>query len=390
MLIIKGELVNDYDNNTILVHICCSVDSHHFLTELRSLYPHARLVGYFYNPNIHPYEEYQLRLLDVERSCVMLNVELLDDEYDVAHWLGDTVGFENAPEKGERCGICFDVRLHKTAKKAKELGIMAISTTLLTSPMKPQSELFALGDSVAGQYGLAFVSLDARSKGGTQKQQKLAKDAKLYRQNYCGCLYALAIQREYSHKCPTEMFCPISFKRYLEYPIHQRLAVYSKRVELEKAQIPYRLYKKRQWFYYPFFTRLTDSNDNLIPCYTLTHSMSAHTRSFRKQKFRIEYNEHGIGHADKGEIFVLSLECFNAFGSCTYQNITQLLFSPPSLSCESNIRARIDGEYGVSMILVVERFELQQEFCVQHHAICQDEIIESILQAQNESICHSA
>lgn len=131
-------------NRSILVHICCSVNSHHFLTELRTLYPSARLIGYFYNPNIHPYEEYQLRLLDVARSCAMLGVALMDESYDIATWLCATEGHENAPEKGERCGICFAMRLHKSAQKAKEQGISQLTTTLLTSPLKPQAELLRL------------------------------------------------------------------------------------------------------------------------------------------------------------------------------------------------------------------------------------------------------
>lgn len=366
-------------NDSILVHICCSVDSHHFLTELRALYPNARLVGYFYNPNIHPYEEYQLRLLDVARSCAMLGVELIDESYDVATWLCATEGQEDAPEKGERCGICFGMRLRKSAQKAKELGITHITTTLLTSPLKPQAELFALGEAIAADSELCFVALDCRSNGGTQKQQNRAKQDRLYRQNYCGCFYALQSQRERAGRNAGEMFCPVAQSRYLEYPIHHRIATYARRIELEREKIPYHLYKKQQYFYYPFFTRLTDSKQNLLPCYTLTHSLSLSRQSLRKQKIQVCLLHNGIGYTDKQAMFI-TLATFNALCHTRYASIAQLLFAPPPLSREIAARRAIEGiDYGMSLILVVQDFALHQSFTLSHYALFQEETIESLL-----------
>lgn len=366
-------------NDSILVHICCSVDSHHFLTELRALYPNARLVGYFYNPNIHPYEEYQLRLLDVARSCAMLHVELIDESYDVATWLCATEGHEDAPEKGERCGICFGMRLGRSAQKAKELGIAHITTTLLTSPLKPQAELFALGEAIAADSGLSFVALDCRSNGGTQKQQNRAKQDKLYRQNYCGCFYALHCQRAHAGRNPSEMFCPVAQSRYAEYPIHQRIATYSRRIELEREKIPYHLYKKQQYFYYPFFTRLMDSSQNLLPCYTFTHSLSLSKPTLRKQKIQVCMLHNDIGYTDKQALFI-TLDRFNALCHTHYTSITQLLFAPPPLSREIAARRAIENiEYGLSLILVVQDFALHQSFTLSHYALFQEETIESLL-----------
>lgn len=366
-------------NDSILIHICCSVDSHHFLTELRMLYPSARLIGYFYNPNIHPYEEYQLRLLDVARSCAMLDVALMDESYNVATWLCATEGHENAPEKGERCGICFAMRLHKSAQKAKEQGIAHITTTLLTSPLKPQAELFALGEAIAADYGLSFVALDCRSNGGTQKQQNLAKKDKLYRQNYCGCFYALQSQRERAGKNPSEMFCPVAQSRYAEYPIHQRIATYSRRIELEREKIPYHIYKKQQYFYYPFFTRLEDLEQNLLPCYTLTHSLASSKQALRKQKFQVCLLHNNIGYTDK-QIMLLTLATFNQLCNTRYTSIAQLLFAPPPLHIEIAARRAIEGmEYGISLILVVQDFALKQSFIISHCALFQEETIESLL-----------
>ncbi len=83
----------------MLVHICCAVDSHFFLQELQQMFPDEKLVGYFYDPNIHPYSEYQLRLLDVKRSCKMLDIELIEGDYNYEGWLESVRGFEDEPEK---------------------------------------------------------------------------------------------------------------------------------------------------------------------------------------------------------------------------------------------------------------------------------------------------
>ena len=83
----------------MLVHICCSVDSHFFLEKLQHDYPGEKLTGFFYDPNIHPYSEYQLRLLDVQRSCKKLGIEVLEGPYDYENWLQAVRGLENEPEK---------------------------------------------------------------------------------------------------------------------------------------------------------------------------------------------------------------------------------------------------------------------------------------------------
>lgn len=93
-----------------------------FLEKLQKDYPDEKLTGFFYDPNIHPYSEYQLRLLDVRRSCKMLGIDLLEGEYDYENWLNAVRGLEKEPEKGARCEVCFDKRFSVSAKKALELG----------------------------------------------------------------------------------------------------------------------------------------------------------------------------------------------------------------------------------------------------------------------------
>ena len=83
----------------MLVHICCSVDSHYFLQKIQEQYPDEKLVGFFYDPNIHPYSEYKLRLLDVQYSCDLLGIELIEGEYDLESWMHTVKGLEQDLKK---------------------------------------------------------------------------------------------------------------------------------------------------------------------------------------------------------------------------------------------------------------------------------------------------
>ena len=180
----------------MLVHICCSVDSHYFLSELQKVYPKESFVGFFYNPNIHPKAEHDLRLSDVRRSCKILKIPLIEGDYEPENWFYSVRGREDEPEKGARCNICFDVRLEKSAQIAKLLGERTFTTTLLSSPMKEQETLYQQGDAIAQRNGLDFIKINVRKNGGVQKQNELAKRDNLYRQNYCGCKYSMWFEKE--------------------------------------------------------------------------------------------------------------------------------------------------------------------------------------------------
>ena len=132
----------------LLIHICCSVDSHFFLQKIQEDFPDEKLIGFFYDPNIHPYSEYKLRLLDVQYSCKKLGIELIEGNYDLESWLKIVQGLEQEPEKGDRCTVCFDRRLTVSVKKAKELGHNSFTTTLLISPKKSQEKLEIIGQKL--------------------------------------------------------------------------------------------------------------------------------------------------------------------------------------------------------------------------------------------------
>lgn len=224
----------------MLVHICCSVDSHYFLSELKKIYPNENLIGYFYNPNIHPKSEHDLRLNDVRRSCEMLGIQLFVGEYEINHWSEGVKGLEDEPEKGKRCVKCFDIRLEKTAQFAKSINETLFTSTLLSSPMKEQEVLYEQGDLIAQKYDLEFIKINVRKNGGVEKQNILAKKDNLYRQNYCGCKFALHKQREKQDKFNLEMISDFLGKN-MPGSIESRLEVFAKRDELEKQGKSYKL-----------------------------------------------------------------------------------------------------------------------------------------------------
>ncbi|MBN2781910.1 MAG: epoxyqueuosine reductase QueH, partial [Campylobacterales bacterium] len=228
----------------MLVHICCSVDSHFFLEKLQKDFPNEKLIGFFYDPNIHPYAEYQLRLLDVKRSCKKLGIELLEGEYDFDNWFKIIKGLEKEKEKGSRCEICFDKRFEVSAKKALEIGEKKFTTTLLVSPLKSQKQLKKSGEIFFKKHGVEFIAVDYRSGGGTQDQSRVTKEEQLYRQDYCGCFYALEMQRESQNKVMDEMFSPISNSTLLA-SIEERISLYEHRCKLEDMGIDYKIVKHK-------------------------------------------------------------------------------------------------------------------------------------------------
>ena len=179
----------------ILVHICCGVDAVYALRKIKEEFPDSYIEGYFYDPNIHPEEEYFLRWVETERVCNDLGIKCHLAPYELDRWLTAVKGLESEPERGKRCSVCHDLRLEKTAEFARKNGFDAITTVLMMSPKKDFQVLKEIGEKVAERYGLQFLSIDFRKNGGIEKMNRLSKEAQLYHQNYCGCMYALFQQR---------------------------------------------------------------------------------------------------------------------------------------------------------------------------------------------------
>ncbi len=336
-------------NDTILVHICCSVDSHYFLQKLQKEYPEFKLVGFFYDPNIHPYSEYYLRLLDVKRSCKKLNVDLIEGEYDYDAWIDSVRGLENEPEKGARCSVCFDRRFEVSAKKAEEIDAKYFTSTLLTSPKKSLKQLKKSGDELAKKYNIEFLAPDFRQKNGTQEQNIIAKEAKLYRQNYCGCIYGLTIQRNQQDKLLDELFSPIS-NQIQPASIEDRITLYEKREELEESNIDYKIIKRRFLNWRLLYAIIKHKKEPLI-----SHILPYSKLKSGFSRGKIEYNIDDIYYFSRDEIKFITLNYYNKLSNRNYKNTLELIYNPPTFKEELNIRNAIIKEaYDLSTIIVVD------------------------------------
>ncbi len=335
----------------MLVHICCSVDSHFFLEKLQNDFPEEKLTGFFYDPNIHPYSEYRLRYLDVERSCKKLGIELLEGEYDFEAWMDAVRGLENEPEKGKRCEVCFDKRFDVSAHKALELGEKKMTTTLLVSPLKSQEQLKRVGDEFYKKNGVEFIAVDYRSGGGTQDQSRVTKEEQLYRQDYCGCIYGLTMQRESQNKLMDEMFSPIS-NAVLPASIEERLSLYSYRMQLEEEGREYRIQKHKFLNYRQFTCKLTLGKSTPVPAYALSYS----TLSRKRAEGRIETEIEGIHYFNREEMRFLTLEKFNELTCKSFGSIKELIYNPLSYEDEAELRLKITKSiYDLTPIIVVEK-----------------------------------
>lgn len=333
----------------MLVHICCSVDSHFFIEKLQQEYPDEKLVAFFYDPNIHPYSEYRLRLLDVERSCKKLGIELIEGEYDFETWLDAVRGLENEPEKGSRCEVCFDRRFEVSAHKAIELGETTMTTTLLVSPKKSQEQLIRAGEAFEKTHGVKFIAFDYRKNNGTADQGHVSKEQQLYRQDYCGCLYGLSMQRDQQHRLMDEMFSPIS-KQILPASIEERLELYTRRNELEDQAIPYRIVKER-FYNYRLIRSSLKVGDTVIPSYPLFYSTI--NRSSTEGKIDFEIN--GQFFLNREEVRFITLDTFSTLIASSYKNTKELMFNAPSVETEIALRSRLMGSpFNTSAIIVVD------------------------------------
>ena len=206
-----NEAISGFDNPKILLHSCCAPCSSFCLLALKEV---ASLGVYYYNPNISLKDEWDFRYSELKRlvdiynsdpdiklekenqhvnitkNYVNRNIEILDAPYESELFFEKTKGYEECPERGERCAICFDLRLRKTAIKAKELGYDFFATTLTLSPLKDANLINQTGERIAKEVGISYLPSDFKKKNGYKMSIELSKEFNLYRQNYCGCIFS--------------------------------------------------------------------------------------------------------------------------------------------------------------------------------------------------------
>ena len=342
----------------MLVHICCSVDSAYYIRKLKEHYPKERIVGFFYDPNIHPYSEYYLRMIDAKRSCERLGVEFIEGSYDYEGWLEAVRGFEEEPEKGKRCTICFDDRLEASAKKAVELGMETVTTTLLMSPKKDFSTLEKVSHSLEKRYGVRFIVEDFRKGGGTQAQFALSKEEMNYHQNYCGCLFALTDQRESQGRVASELFSPLG-QMILPGSIEERVKLYEKRMQLEEKGIAYRVIRER-FLNSRMLRAYVKADGKTVPSFFFPGAKLAR----KKEKARVDFVHGGITYLNRENIKIIDIHFFNRVAGSHYENVSELIQGPPEYAELLRIKAIFAPDpAGYAPLIVLngveyERFEI--------------------------------
>jgi predicted adenine nucleotide alpha hydrolase (AANH) superfamily ATPase len=171
----------------LLLQVCCAPDATVAVERLKDKYD---LTLFFYNPNIHPENEYRKRALETQRLAPKLDVECIVYDYDAELWFELTRGMEKEPEKGRRCEICFRMRLLKTAQFAKEHGYDIFATVLTVSPHKNADLINRIGNQVAESVGVPYMESNFKKKDGFKRSLELSRQYRLFRQDYCGCLHS--------------------------------------------------------------------------------------------------------------------------------------------------------------------------------------------------------
>lgn len=174
----------------LLLHSCCAPCS----GELMEAFVESGIdyTIFFYNPNIHPLKEYELRKQENIRFAEKNGVPFIDADYDTDAWFARAKGMENEPERGIRCTMCFDMRFERTALYAHEHGFPVITSSLGISRWKNMEQINDCGHRAAAPYpGLVYWDYNWRKNGGSQRMIEISKREHFYQQEYCGCVYSL-------------------------------------------------------------------------------------------------------------------------------------------------------------------------------------------------------
>lgn len=174
----------------VLLHSCCAPCSGEVMEAMAA--SGIDYTIYFYNPNIHPREEYELRKAENIRFAEKEGIPFIDADYDTDNWFARAKGLEWEPEKGARCTMCFDMRFERTALYAHENGFPVITSCLGISRWKDIDQINGCGERAAARYaGLTYWTFNWRKGGGAQRMLEISKRENFYQQEYCGCIYSL-------------------------------------------------------------------------------------------------------------------------------------------------------------------------------------------------------
>ena len=185
---IATQLINK--EKKLLLHSCCAPCSGEVMESL--LKAGIEYTIFFYNPNIHPLKEYELRKNENIRFAEKHNVPFVDGDYDRDEWFRRAKGMEQEPERGIRCTMCFDMRFERSALYAYEHGFQVFSSSLGISRWKNMEQINASGVKAAAHYpDMAYWTYNWRKDGGSQRMIEISKKEEFYQQEYCGRAFSL-------------------------------------------------------------------------------------------------------------------------------------------------------------------------------------------------------
>ena len=186
--------INTSENGSkksILLHSCCAPCSSYVISYLADFF---EITVFYYNPNITDRNEYIKRKDEQIRLISLINikhpVDFIDGDYDSALFFTKIKGHEKDCEGGERCRLCFEMRINKTAETAKKLNFDLFTTTLTVSPHKNAKMINEIGGQAEKEYQTEYLYSDFKKKDGYKKSIELSKKYNLYRQNFCGCIFS--------------------------------------------------------------------------------------------------------------------------------------------------------------------------------------------------------
>ena len=186
----RPKLETPNGESSLLLHSCCAPCAGEVMEAVAA--SDIDTIVYFYNPNIHPIEEYELRKEENKRYCETLDIRFIDADYDKDNWFDRIKGLEDEPERGKRCTKCFDMRFERSALFAHENNFYLYATTLGISRWKDLDQVNNSGLRAANRYdNLTFWDFNWRKQGGSSRMIEISKREEFYQQEYCGCVYSL-------------------------------------------------------------------------------------------------------------------------------------------------------------------------------------------------------
>ncbi|MCR4874378.1 MAG: epoxyqueuosine reductase QueH [Clostridia bacterium] len=181
------KLQKDGSRPSLLLHACCAPCSSYCVEYLSQYFD---ITLYYYNPNIESQEEFDKRFKEFEKIDERFNVKVVKEIYNAKEFYDSVKGYEDCKEGGDRCTICYRLRLQKSLEYAEKHHFDYFASTLSISPYKNAEKLNTIGENISKGSSVLYLINDFKKKGGYLRSTVLSKEMDLYRQAYCGCVFS--------------------------------------------------------------------------------------------------------------------------------------------------------------------------------------------------------